>query len=168
MRPPLIVTGPPAAGKTSTARRLARVRQRCAVIDVDDLRHLVVAGHAAPWQGTEGRCQQQLGVENACAIARRLAVYQIEVIIADMLSPETTTFYRRLLPTAVLVHLQLSVEEARRRATGRIAYLTDEEFTMLHVADQTNPPPVDQRLDVSRMNLDDQVAAIDQVWRNSL
>jgi predicted kinase len=65
----LVLTGGPAAGKSTTARRLAQTRPRAALIDVDDIRQLIVSGAAAPWEGDEGRRQQHLGVENACGLA---------------------------------------------------------------------------------------------------
>jgi len=63
----LLLTGGPAVGKSSTAGLLARSRPRAAVIDVDDVRQLVVSGGAAPWEGEEGRRQQHLGVETPAA-----------------------------------------------------------------------------------------------------
>jgi dephospho-CoA kinase len=54
VRPPLVLTGPPAEGKSSAARSLAAARARCAVIEVDDLRQLVRSGAAAPWEGDAG------------------------------------------------------------------------------------------------------------------
>ena len=58
---PLLLTGPPAAGKSTTARVLADSLPVAAMIDVDDIRQLVVAGHAAPWDGEAGLLQQRLG-----------------------------------------------------------------------------------------------------------
>ena len=77
---PLLLTGPPAAGKSTTARAVAALRPRAAVIDVDDIRLLVVSGHAAPWQGDEGRLQQRVGVENACDLANRLESAEFDVV----------------------------------------------------------------------------------------
>ena len=60
------VTGPPAVGKSTAARSLASTRPRCAVVEVDDLRRLVLTGAAAPWDGEAGarptaaRCPQRL------------------------------------------------------------------------------------------------------------
>jgi dephospho-CoA kinase len=51
----LVLTGPPAAGKSTIGRLAAQDRPRAAFIDIDDVRHLVVSGHAAPWEGEEGR-----------------------------------------------------------------------------------------------------------------
>lgn len=161
---PLVLTGGPAVGKSSTAGLLARSRPRAAVVDVDDVRQLIVSGGVAPWQGPEGRLQQRLGVENTCDLTQRFLAHGIEVAIADVLTPETARLYRRLLPDAVVVHLQVSLAEAWRRAATRAIYLTEEEFEALHVADQTDPPAADHRLDVSGLTLDEQVDAVAQLW----
>lgn len=85
MTRPLVLTGGPAVGKSTTAQRLGHEQSRAAVIDVDDSRQLVVAGAAVPWNGEEGAAQHRLGVLNACALATRF-----DVLIADVLTPLTT------------------------------------------------------------------------------
>jgi predicted kinase len=116
MRPPLLLTGGPAAGKSATALRLVEPLRRAAVIDVDDIRHLVVVGHAAPWDGSEGQLQQRIGVENACDLARRYLHWGIDVVLSDVLTHETAALYRDLLPGVLVVQLRLPLPEARRRA----------------------------------------------------
>ena len=98
--PPLILTGGPAVGKSVTARALAAGRPRCAFIDVDDVRQFVVTGAAAPWEGEEGREQQRLGVTNACGLARNFLAMGIEVVVADVLTPETCDLYDGSYPGA--------------------------------------------------------------------
>ena len=66
----MVLTGQPAVGKTSAGRALAASRREGAYVDVDDIRQLVVAGHAAPWNGPEGIRQQILGVHNICLLAQ--------------------------------------------------------------------------------------------------
>jgi shikimate kinase len=66
MPTPLVLTGGPAVGKSTTGRLLARRFTRAAFIDVDDIRQLVIAGSAAPWEGAEGLAQQELGVLRLC------------------------------------------------------------------------------------------------------
>lgn len=66
----LVLTGGPAAGKSTTALALATTTPRTAFIDVDDVRQLVKNGGAAPWDGEEGASQQLLGVRNATWLAR--------------------------------------------------------------------------------------------------
>ena len=73
MGPPLVLTGGPAVGKSTTANHVARRYARAAVIEVDDVRQLVVSGAAAPWDGAEGVAQQRLGVDNACGPRARLS-----------------------------------------------------------------------------------------------
>jgi predicted kinase len=166
MRPPLVLTGGPAVGKSSTARLLAQLRPRAAVIDVDDVRHMVVSGHAAPWEGEDGRHQQRLGVENACGLARNFVAQGIETVLADVITPDTMPLYRQWLPYAVVVRLQVTMDEARRRAMSRTQYLTGEEFETLHLEDARHPPPADHRLDVTDYDINEQVAAIAALWKH--
>jgi predicted kinase len=164
MRPPLLLTGGPAAGKSATALRLVKPLRRAAVIDVDDIRHLVVAGHAAPWEGSEGQLQQRIGVENACGLTRRYLHWGIDVVLSDVLNYETTALYRHLLPGILIVQLRLSLAEARRRASLRPVYLTEEEFDALHALQAVDLEP-DQILDVGSLTLDAQFDAVARLWK---
>lgn len=161
---PLLLTGPPAAGKSTTARALADALPLAAVIDVDDLRQLVVTGHAAPWDGEAGLLQQRLGVENASDLARRFASAGIEVVIADVLTLRTVELYRARLPSVLIVRLRISLSEARRRATLRPAYLTDDEFEQLHREQPAGVDLYDHVVDVDGLDLATQVAAVRRIW----
>ena len=163
MRPPLLLTGGPAAGKSATALRVAGSLRRAAVIDVDDVGHLVVAGHAAPWDGDEGQLQQRIGVENACDLARRYLRWGIEVVLSDVVNPETAALYRRLLPGVLIVALRLPLAEARRRAALRPGYLTDDQFDGLHAL-QADDVGADHRLDVGSLTLSEQADAVARLW----
>ena len=164
MRPPLLLTGGPAAGKSATALRLVEPLRRAAVIDVDDIRHLVVAGHAAPWEGTEGQLQQRIGVENACDLARRYLHWGIEVVMSDVLTYETAALYRHLLPGILIVQLRLPLAEARRRASLRPVYLTEDEFNALHALQAKDLAP-DHILEVGPLTLSDQSDAVERLWK---
>jgi hypothetical protein len=82
----------------------------------DDVRQLVVSGAVAPWDRPEGLPQQRLGVENACGHARRFHERGFEVIVTDVLTPETLQLYRRHLPRCLIVRLHVLPPEARHRA----------------------------------------------------
>lgn len=140
MLPPLVLTGGPAVGKSTTARLLARAQRKGVFIDVDDVRQMVVGGHVPPWQGTEGLAQQRLGVENACVLARRFAERGFAVAVADVVTPMTMLLYRRLLPARLVVRLHVTPREAQQRAATRPAHLSDSEFTHLHAQDRVDPP----------------------------
>jgi chloramphenicol 3-O-phosphotransferase len=80
----LILTGPPASGKSSVAQALAERYDRVAHIDVDALRHFVTpTGYKAPGRpGFEG--QQRLATRNACDLARNFLEERFAVIIDDV------------------------------------------------------------------------------------
>jgi|SRR5208282_1440436 len=84
----LILTGPAGGGKNSVASIYANARERCAVIDVDLIRWMVLKPHVAPWGGEDGRGQHRLGVRNACMLARNFIEEGYEVVILDVLSDE--------------------------------------------------------------------------------
>jgi hypothetical protein len=151
-------------GKSVTGRALANGRPRCAIIDVDDVRQLVVVGAAAPWEGEEGREQQRLGVTNACSLARNFVAVGIEVVVADVLTPETCDLYRQELPGCLIVHLTVEFPEAIRRAASRKVWLTDHEFRMLHEADAANPPAADHRIQVDGLDLQNQADKVARLW----
>jgi len=164
MRPPLLLTGPPAAGKSTTAMQLINSAHRGAVVDVDDVRQLVVVGHAAPWEGDEGRLQQQVGVGNACDLARRFLSVGIEVILADVVTPTTADLYRRRLPNLQIVQLRLPLGEARRRAQLRSMHLTEQEFEDLYALDADGNLRVDHVIDVGHLDVAAQTEAVGVVW----
>ncbi len=167
-RRPLVLTGGPAVGKTTTAHAVADLLPRCAVIDVDDIRQLICSGHAAPWDGDEGLAQQRLGVENACGLGCRLHASGFEVIIADVLTPATTALYRRLLPGCLVLRLHVTRDEAAARALSRKVYLTDDEFWALHTADVERTVAADRHLDVTRLGPEQQRSAVLSAWTEGL
>ena len=137
---------------------------RGAVVDVDDVRQLVVVGHAAPWEGDEGRRQQRVGMANACDLARRFLSVGIEVILADVVTPATVDLYRRALPNLQIVRLRLSVGEARRRARLRPMHLTEQEFEDLYALDAASNLRVDHVIDVGHLDVEAQTEAVGAVW----
>lgn len=164
LRRPLVLTGGPAVGKTVSARMIAAHRSRCAVIDVDDVRQLMISGGVPPWEGVEGERQQRLGVANACALARNFLSAEVDVVIADVLTPTTLALYKSGLPTCFVVHLVVTHAEAIRRSGTRRAWLTTAEFDALHDADLRNPPSADLRLHVDDFDAETQAGAIEICW----
>jgi predicted kinase len=164
VHPPLLLTGGPASGKTATAQQIAETLKRAAVIDVDDIRHLVVAGHAAPWEGDEGALQQRLGVENACTLAHRFLEAGIDVVICDVATAPTLQLYRDLLPHVVIVRLRVTLAEARCRARLRPVHLTAAEFETLHSQQPQTESLVDHVLDVDRLSIHEQADAVITWW----
>ncbi|WP_188189463.1 AAA family ATPase [Nonomuraea sp. SYSU D8015] len=159
----LVLSGPPAAGKSTLGRRLAGTRTRCAFIDVDDVRQLVVAGAAAPWEGTEGRRQRRLSAINASSLAKNFVTAGIDVVIADVLNGETLPVYRASLDSLLVVHLHVAYGKARDRAVGRPVYITWNEFAMLH-QEQESMAGVDLWLDTTELTVEATAERLLAVW----
>ena len=82
----LILTGPPAAGKSAVARALAERYDRVAHVEVDVLHDFITpTGHVHPW-GPPAVWQRQQGLltRNACALARNFLEDRFAVIIDDV------------------------------------------------------------------------------------
>lgn len=159
-----MVTGGPAVGKTSTGRLLAAKVARGAFIDVDDVRHYVMGGHAAPWDGDEGAEQQRLRVTNPCASAGSLWSAGFDIVVADVVTAASLLLYRAELPNCLVVLLTIDLEEARARAAQRPLWLTAPEFEMLHqqAADLTGL--ADVTIGVDHLSVEEQVEAIERTW----
>jgi hypothetical protein len=132
----LILTGPSAAGKNTIAAEYAqRTSSRCAVVDVDVLRWMVLKPHVAPWHGDEGRKQHRLGVENACNVAKNFCQEGFDVLILDIVSEEHAHVYKGALAFAHprIIRLMPTYEEVLRRNDGRLSVvLRPEEIDFLY------------------------------------
>ncbi len=161
--PPLLLTGGPASGKTTTARLLASMTPHCAALDVDDLRQLIIGGHLAPWEGAEGRAQHLLGVRNAAALAANLRDQGFDVIISDVVDPDLLEHYRALIGGVIVIRLAVDGSAARARAASRPRYLSDDRFEALH-EQQRRPLGVDLEVAVSALSIEEQVQTVWDAW----
>jgi shikimate kinase len=130
----LILTGPPAAGKTTVGPLLAQRLRRCTVIDVDQLRRMVVQPHIAPWKDAEGLAQLQLGARNASLLVRNFVAEGYAVIVLDVLIDETAALYKQLLADIEyrIVLLLPSLGAVIERNQRRGQWLTDDEVRLLY------------------------------------
>lgn len=130
----IVLTGPPGAGKNTVAQIIAKGRSKCAVIDVDLVRWMILQPHKAPWEGNAGKEQQTLGVQNACLLASNFLKEAYEVIILDVLTPDTAKLYKKeLQANSVKIILLLPIyEEIRRRNALRPPRLKESEVKMLY------------------------------------
>lgn len=151
----LILTGPPAAGKSTLGPLIAKQLQRCAVIDVDVVRVMVVQPHIAPWLGKEGMNQLRLGARNACALAQNYVAENYDVVILDVLTDETANIYKSLLSTFSheIILLLPSLAESLRRNQVRGQWLTDEEVCLLYQWQETLRS-YDRKIDNSKIPIE--------------
>lgn len=130
----LIITGPPAAGKTTIGNMLSAMVPNCALIDADALRAMVRDPHIPPWQGGAGNQQLLLGVKNACTLAREFHAQHLNVIILDVLTNESREIYANTLSDLDLnfVLLMPSLETCLKRNKLRGQLLQDQEVELLY------------------------------------
>ncbi len=128
----LILTGPAAAGKNTISAILAKKRNKCAVIDVDQVRWMYRQPHKAPWEGEEGKQQQMLGVENSCQLAKNFINNGVDGIILDVLTNETAQLYKKLLPGSKIIIIMPTYAEAHKRFVERQHTITEEEFKLVY------------------------------------
>ena len=135
----LILTGPPAAGKTTIGPLLAQQLERCAVVDVDQVRAMVVQPHIAPWRGAAGMAQLRLGAHNACILARNFVSAGFAVVLLDVLTDATAQLYRTELADLEhrIVLLLPTLETVIQRNRARGQWLTDAEVELLYQWQQT-------------------------------
>ncbi len=152
----IILTGPAGVGKNTIAEAFARKRQKCAVIDVDLVRWMIMQPHNAPWDGEDGKQQQLFGVRNACQLAKNFASQQYDVLIHDVLTNETAKLYRELLHeyTPKVVLLLPTLVEIQKRNASRPPRITGQEINMLYEW-QVNLTEYDEKIDNTSLSAED-------------
>ena len=82
----LIVTGPPAAGKTTVARALAGSRPRAVHLEADAFFHFVAGGYVEPWL-PESHSQNGVVMDAVAAAAARYAAGGYFTIVDGIVAP---------------------------------------------------------------------------------
>jgi predicted kinase len=160
---PLLLTGPPAAGKSTVARALADSQPASVLVEVDDLRQLVVSGAAPAWECGAGARQARLAAVHACMLMSSFHEAGFAVVATDVLLWDTGSVYRSHAARPLIVHLRVSLHEALRRAATRRVHLTDAEFRHLH-ASERGADVSDVDLDATDLSLPELTAALTTLW----
>src|SRR3989338_4214797 len=152
----LILTGPAGSGKTTIVAVLSKRRAKCAVIDIDNVRQMLVQPHKAPWDGEEGHQQQILGVGNGCVLAKNFIQNGCDVLILDVLSNETLSLYKKLLPLhAPIVALLLpTLEEIKKRNATRPQMITTDQIALIYKS-QEILKGYDQKIDTTKLSAEE-------------
>ena len=148
LRRPLLLTGPPGAGKTTVAAALAAGRALCAVVEVDDLRHLVRSGGVAPWRPGAGEGQHRLAAVQAGLLASSFTAAGVEVVLCDVVRGGVGEVYAASAAAPFVVALRAPLAVTAARPSGRAAPLTAEEVRAL-LAEREVAGPVDAEVDAT-------------------
>ena len=160
---PLLITGPPAVGKSSAARLLAQGQPASALLEVDDLRQLVIAGSAPAWAPGEGARQTRLAAAHACTLMSSFSAAGFDVVATDVLLWDAGSVYRDHPAAPLVVHVHVPLEEALRRAATRHVHLTDQEFRHLHAAER-GAAFAEVDVDATRLTLAELTEVIAGLW----
>lgn len=130
----VILTGPPGAGKDTVAKALARSLERCAVVETDKLREMVISPYRKPWEGEEGKQQHRLGSQNASLIAKSFLEQGFAVVITDTISDNIAELYQRSLSSfqPLIIQLLPTFEEIKRRNKQKRTGLDEKEIAMAY------------------------------------
>lgn len=159
----LLLTGPPASGKTTIATSMAsRGTGSLAIIEVDDVRAMIVQPHSAPWDGDEGQRQQFLGVRNASVLAQNFDISGFNVLIVDAATNETLSRYREEL-ALIVVRLLPNWEQTMIRSQARNEPLRFHERELLYEQQKTLEA-VDITIDNSTLAPDIVAGRLDQLF----
>jgi len=127
----IILAGAPAVGKSALAELIGSLRSRVAVVEVDDVRAMVRQPHVAPWEGEEGAAQYHLGITSSCRLARGFMECGYEVLLVDVVPPETLGLYHAELLGLRLQTVLLRADSAtllRRDSERALARINKEAW----------------------------------------
>lgn len=129
----IIISGTPAAGKSSVSKALAEKFPKSAYLNIDSFKDMIVGGNVAPWD-PEGPEQFKLVEKNFLAVTRNFLDEGFVVIIDYVMGDEQVKGYDDLLGDVHGFLLLPSIEELKRRDKER-----SPEYSLEHRIDALYP-----------------------------
>jgi predicted kinase len=116
----IVITGPPAAGKSTVARELAKAISRSADLPFDTINHFIVGGHLPPWDASNaGIAQAHLNADVSSDIVERYQAAGYTVILDGVFFPPEIQRLRDRHGDLTAVLLLPNIDVLRRRDRER-------------------------------------------------
>jgi predicted kinase len=158
----VLLGGPAGAGKSTLAAAWCGTRERAVLIELDEIRDLIVAGRADPQVQNATQAEQYEHSVLACvALARVFVATGYDTVITDPFDPPA---YARYWCTALegvhhdIVIVLPSLEETLARSRGRAKRVLEVHTRNQHAAAQGWPE--EQRIDTTGLSIADSLAAL--------
>lgn len=163
-----LINGIPGAGKTTTAKALARSFEHSAHIEGDALHEMVVSGKVLPGQEPheEENRQIHLSVSNQCLLAKNFSQAGFTPIIDYVIvNKDRLGEYQRNLPdySLYLVTLNPGVETALQRDAARPEKTVAQQWVHLDEQIKAHVADVGLWIDNRTLSLEE---TVDQIVRN--
>lgn len=158
----LLLGGPAGAGKSTLAAAWCATRERAVLIELDEIRHLIVAGRADPQVQNETQAEQYgLSVDACIALARVFVAAGYDTVITDPFDPPA---YARYWSPALarldhdIVIVVPALEETLTRSRGRTKRVLEVHTRNQHVAALGWPEA--RRIDTTGLSIEDSLDAL--------
>jgi chloramphenicol 3-O-phosphotransferase len=158
----ILFGGPAGAGKSTLARAWCATRPRAAHVELDGVRHLIVAGRADPQRpGPLQGEQYALSVRACCALARVFLDDGYDVAADVVLEPVAFERYWRPQLGGMdwrLVVILPSLEEVLRRSQARAKRVLEAHSRAQHAACTSWSPA--HRVDTTELTVEQSLALV--------
>ena len=158
----LLLGGPAGAGKSTLARAWCLSRANAAHVQLDEVRHLIVAGHADPQRpGPLQSDQYTLSVRASLALARTFFEGGYDVAVDDVLEP--AGFERDWRPLLHGLNWRIVIvlpvlEEVLRRSRAREKRVLEAHTRAQHAACAAWPAA--HRIDTTGLTVEESLALV--------
>ena len=162
----LVITGPAGSGKTTSARQVAKLVDKCVNIDVDHVKHFIVSGFIYDHSSSEGIKQWELLGDNIGLLAHNFIDAGYNVIINGFLDEISWTSLQKHVDFTNKVLLLPALDTVLQRDAGHDAEVAmgDEAVKEHHDYFSTNTFYDDfVKLDTTSHTVDETVQKIIEI-----
>jgi predicted kinase len=158
----VLLGGPAGAGKSTLAAGWCATRGRAVLVELDDIRDLIVAGRADPQVQDAIQAEQyEDSVHACCALARVFVEAGYDTVITDPFDPPAYRRYWSPVLSGVahdIVIVLPTLDETLSRSRARAKRVQERHSRNQHAAAHGWPPEL--RIDTTGLSIEESLAAL--------